>query len=157
MTYVLGKTSRSNLIGVHPDLVRCVERAIEITEQDFTVHDGVRTLEEQKEYVRRGVSKTMRSRHLEQSDGLGYAVDLVPYINGKLRWELPACYKIAVAMAKAARELNLNLVWGCVWDKQMKDYDTRSSDTLEEEIHAYKRRHAGSDFLDGPHFELKRK
>ena len=45
MAYKLGKRSRQRLEGVHPDLVKVVERAIEITEIDFTVLEGLRTVE----------------------------------------------------------------------------------------------------------------
>jgi len=37
MAYHLSKRSLGNLEGVHPDLVAVVKRAIEITEQDFSV------------------------------------------------------------------------------------------------------------------------
>ena len=78
MAFALGVASRRELVGVHPDLVRVVERAIEITRCDFTVHDGIRTVEEQKRHVANGFSKTMKSKHLE-----GRAVDLVPWIDGE--------------------------------------------------------------------------
>jgi peptidoglycan L-alanyl-D-glutamate endopeptidase CwlK len=81
MSFILGQRSLSELEGVHSDLVAVVKRAIEITPQDFSVHDGIRTIEQQKELVKSGASKTLNSRHIT-----GHAVDLVPYINGKLRW-----------------------------------------------------------------------
>ena len=71
MTYQLGVRSRSELIGVEPRLVKTVEIAITLTKQDFSVHDGLRTIPEQREYVNRGVSWTMDSMHLPQADGLG--------------------------------------------------------------------------------------
>lgn len=40
MSFKLGKRSLSNLEGVHPDLVKVVHRAIEITTVDFTVIEG---------------------------------------------------------------------------------------------------------------------
>ena len=46
MSYSLGRNSLRELKGVHPDLVCVVKRAIEITKQAFTVHDGARTLDE---------------------------------------------------------------------------------------------------------------
>jgi hypothetical protein len=49
-------------------------------------------------------------------DLLGHAVDLVPYVNGKLRWEWEPIYVIAAAVNQAARELNVSLRWGGVWD-----------------------------------------
>ena len=103
MTYSLGTASRAELRGVHPDLVKVVEHAIQITTQDFSVHDGLRTLKEQRRYVAAGVSQTMNSMHRTQPDGFGHAVDLVPYINGKLRWEWPAIYPIAAAVWQAAK------------------------------------------------------
>lgn len=161
MTYILGARSRAELAGVHPTLVGVVERAITITEQDFTVADGMRTLEEQKQNVARGVSKTMNSRHLVQADHTGHAVDLVPWINGKPRWEWPPIYRIAAAMLVSARQLTVPLRWGGVWDKPLLSLDgTGARDIaalpaiLEHEVLGYISRHRGPDFLDGPHFEL---
>lgn len=64
MTYALSKKSRDRLAGVHPDLVKVVERAIEITEVDFSVLEGVRSKTRQEQLVKAGASQTMRSRHL---------------------------------------------------------------------------------------------
>ena len=61
MRPALGVVSRQNLLGVHPDLVRVVLRAIEITAQDFQAHDGVRSIEEQTALVASGASKIMDS------------------------------------------------------------------------------------------------
>lgn len=105
--YVLGAKSRSNLLGVHPVLVQVVKRAIQITEVDFTVFEGLRNLERQKELVAKGFSKTMNSRHLT-----GHAVDLVANINGKLSWDEKHYYFINKAMKQAARELGVNIRWG---------------------------------------------
>jgi peptidoglycan L-alanyl-D-glutamate endopeptidase CwlK len=153
MAYVLGSRSLSRLEGVHPDLVRVVKRAIELTEQDFTVQEGLRTLVTQKEYVRRGVSKTLNSKHLKQPDGFGHAVDLVPWINGQPRWEWPPIYKIARAVDDAAQALGVRLTWGGVWDRRMDQYGG-SAAAIEAEVQAYCRRHPGPDFIDGPHYQL---
>lgn len=56
---------------------------------DFSVFEGLRDEATQRRYVRSGVSWTMNSKHLPQSDGLAWAVDLVPYLNGRLWWESP--------------------------------------------------------------------
>lgn len=73
--FTLGASSERELVGVDAGLVRVVRRALGITACDFAVHDGIRTIEEQKRYVAQGVSKTMKSKHLE-----GKAVDLVPVV-----------------------------------------------------------------------------
>lgn len=158
MTFVLGAKSRAELKGVHPDLVRVVERAIQITSQDFSVHDGLRTLEEQKRLVAAGASQTMNSKHRPQSDGYGHAVDLVPYINGKLRWEWPAIYPIAAAVWQASRELGVPIRWGGAWIN-LSEIKTGTPGAMQAAVNAYgaARRKAGkSAFTDGPHFELAR-
>jgi peptidoglycan L-alanyl-D-glutamate endopeptidase CwlK len=158
MTYSLGAKSRAELRGVHPDLVRVVERAIQITKQDFSVHDGLRTEAEQREYVRTGASQTMNSKHRPQADGYGHAVDLVPFINGKLRWEWPAIYPIAAAVWQAARELGVSIRWGGPW-VNLSDIKTGTSAAMKQAVDAYgaRQRAAGKKvFTDGPHFELAR-
>ncbi|WP_084398356.1 M15 family metallopeptidase [Henriciella aquimarina] len=151
--FKLGARSRSELTGVHPDLVRCVEKAIATTPQDFSVHDGIRSPAEQERLVARGASKTMNSRHLTQPDGYGHAVDLVPYVNGQLRWEWPLIYPIAAAMHAAADEVGVRLRWGGVWDR-MLDELPGTADGLKQAVQEYAVRHPGPDFLDGPHFEI---
>lgn len=149
-TFTLGTRSRAELKGVHPDLVAVVQRAIVLTIQDFAVHDGIRTLDEQRQLVAGGASQTLDSRHIT-----GHAVDLVPYINGKLRWEWPPIYHIADAMRVAAQERGTPLRWGGAWDIDF----VASTDTPEDLVAAYvaRRRRAGlRAFIDGPHFELPR-
>lgn len=113
--FVLSQASKSKLTGVHPDLVRVVERAISITDVDFKVLEGMRPPERQAQLVRAGASTTMRSRHLT-----GHAVDLGALINGKIRWDWPLYYKIAAAMKLAAADLNIPIEWGGDW-KKFKD------------------------------------
>ena len=112
MTYKLGQRSLQNLSGVHPDLVAVVKRAIEITEQDFSVIEGVRNIDRQRQLVKSGASQTMNSRHLT-----GHAVDIAPY---PLSWDWPKFYPIEDAMKKAAEELEVDLEWGGDW-RSFKD------------------------------------
>lgn len=153
MSFALSAYSRARLKGVHPDLAALVRRAIELTTQDFIVHDGVRTLARQRALVAAGASKTLRSRHLVQADGFGHAVDLVPYIHGKVRWEWKPIYAIAAAVRQAAVEWRVDLIWGGVWDRRLADLP-ETADGLEAAVKAYTVRHPGPDFIDGPHFEI---
>ncbi|MFA4900525.1 MAG: M15 family metallopeptidase [Brevundimonas sp.] len=158
MPYVLGAKSRAELKGVHPDLVRVVERAIQITTQDFSVHDGLRTAEEQKALVAAGASQTMNSMHRTQADGFGHAVDLVPFVNGKMRWEWPAIYPIAVAVWQASRELGVSIRWGGAWIN-MAEIKTGTPGAMKAAVDAYgaaRRKLGKAAFTDGPHFELAR-
>lgn len=105
--YQLGNRSKQKLEGVHPDLVAIVERAIAITEQDFSVTEGLRSIARQRQLVADGKSTTMNSRHLT-----GHAVDLVPY---PVSWDWEYFYPIADAMKEAARELGVEITWGGDW------------------------------------------
>lgn len=107
MTYKLSRQSLAKLGGVHPDLVKVVKRAIELTKVDFGITEGLRSVTRQKELFEQGKSHTMRSRHLT-----GHAVDIVAYVNGKVSWEDHLYDKIADAFKEAARELGVKIVWG---------------------------------------------
>lgn len=105
--------------------------------------------------VERGVSQTMNSNHLPKADGLGHAVDLVPYLDGKLVWSWPAIYPIAAAMQQASAEAKVEITWGGVWDRLMSELPSGPT-ALAAAVTAYEQRHPGRDFIDGPHYELGR-
>lgn len=151
MSFRLGAASEANLVGVHPDLVKLVRRAILITEIDFSVHDGVRTMEEQRKMVATGASRTMESYHLT-----GDAVDLVPYVGGKLRWEHPLCNQVAQAMHEACDRLHLRVTWGRVWDMEMAELDPEDFEGDRAlYVRRYQRIHGPKRWPldDGPHFQ----
>lgn len=102
--------SRKNLVGVHQDLIKVVERAAELSQIEFIVIEGLRDLEKQKALYNSGASKTMKSRHLT-----GHAIDLAAKVAGEIRWDWPLYHKIADAMAKAANELAIEIEWGGDW------------------------------------------
>jgi peptidoglycan L-alanyl-D-glutamate endopeptidase CwlK len=108
--FKFGARSEARLVGVHPDLVRVVRRALELSPIDFSVIEGVRTKKRQRELVAAGASWTMNSRHLT-----GHAVDIAPYIGGTVRWDWPPFYALAKAMKAAAKELGVPIVWGGDW------------------------------------------
>lgn len=158
MTYALGTKSRQNLQGVHPDLVRVVEHAIQLTSVDFQVYEGLRTIERQRQLVAKGASQTMDSRHLKGKDGLGHAVDLVPLIDfdgdgkAELRWDWGLCYKVAEAVQTASLAENVPIRWGGVWDMVLATVGDPEDAVAD---YAARRRAKGlKAFLDGPHFEL---
>ncbi len=106
----LSSTSLSRLKGVHPDLVRVIKRAAQITKVDFAVVEGLRTLERQKELLKAGATKILRSRHIT-----GHAVDVVPLVDGKARWDWPLYHKLAPFICAAARAEDVPLEWGGDW------------------------------------------
>lgn len=132
--YKLSATSLKRLEGVKKSLKNVVLRAIEISEVDFTVLEGVRTKEQA--YINYGKGRTaaqlqakgvptkyaqptlakvtwlndpLGSKHMT-----GDAVDLAPY---PIDWnDLKRFDQVAEAMFKAAKELNVPIRWGADWD-----------------------------------------
>lgn len=120
-TFQLSQRSLERLVGVHPDLTAIVKLAIQRTTVDFTVVEGVRTLERQHGYVARGASQTMASYHLPQADGLSHAVDLAPLIDGMIPWSNWQAFAGLAQVVKAcAAELGVPVEWGGDW-KTLKD------------------------------------
>ena len=111
MGFQLGSGSRAKLFGVKPPLKRIVARAIEITEVDFAVLEGVRTAERQQALFDDGKSKTLNSRHLT-----GHAVDLGAWVDGKVSWDWEHYEAISAAMKTAAEELGFDITWGGDWE-----------------------------------------
>lgn len=139
MTFKFGERSLKNLIGVHPNLVRVVTRAIEISTQDFSVIEGLRTPERQAELYAQGRTKpgnivtwTLKSPHLAGPDGFGRAVDLLP---------VPADWKtlskfdaMADAMFRASKELGIPIRWGADWDKDGNPRERGETDSPHFEL-----------------------
>jgi len=149
MAFKLSKKSLTTLNGVHPDLVRVVKRAIELTTIDFAVIEGVRTIKRQQELVASGASQTMESKHIP-----GHAVDLMAYIGDRASWELNLYDNIADAMKAAAIECGVAICWGAAWN--IKDIRIWEG-TMEEAMNSYtdlRRSQGRRPFIDGPHFEL---
>jgi peptidoglycan L-alanyl-D-glutamate endopeptidase CwlK len=115
MTFRFSSRSLRNLEGVHPDLVAVAHRALEITEIDFLVTEGLRTREKQIELVRAGASRTTRSRHLT-----GHAIDIAAWVAGGVRWDWPLYEELSRAFKQAAAELKVPIVWGGDW-KSFRD------------------------------------
>jgi peptidoglycan LD-endopeptidase CwlK len=121
-----------NLTGIHPDLRRVMDRALQDSPHDFVVTEGLRTLDRQRELVRIGASKTLNSRHLT-----GHAVDLYAWVDldrdGRVTFQEMAHPRLLTAIADAikaaAQAEGVPIVWGGDWPK----------------------------FVDMPHFELDRR
>ncbi|MCS4089805.1 M15 family metallopeptidase [Rhizobium sp. BK176] len=115
--------------GIHPDLLKVVARASEISKQPFQVvpkTGGVRSAAVQDQLKQKGASRAKLGRHT-----IGYAIDLVP-VNGRGNVDfsnVAGFDEIMVAMKQASEELSIPIDWGGNWKK----------------------------LVDKPHFELNRK
>ena len=104
-----GKGSLAALDGVHPNLVRVLKAAIANSTIDFTIVEGVRTEARQKSLYAQGRDGKggkivtyadgvkNKSNHQVKADGLGYAIDFAPYINGKIDWNDHSKFKKRVS------------------------------------------------------------
>lgn len=129
--YKFSKRSLNILKTCHPDLQKICYELIKI--MDVTVIEGVRSIEKQKEYVRTGKSKTMNSKHLEQTDKFSHAVDLAPY---PIDWSDRERFIYMQGIIKGiAQQLGIKIRSGIDWDSDgvIKDHT----------------------FFDGPHIELR--
>lgn len=107
--------SKMRLSQVHADLQKVFIRGLELSPIDFSIIEGMRTVKRQAQLVESGASKTMNSRHLT-----GHAIDIAPYVAGKIRWDWPLFFQIEPAIKQAAKELNVDIEWGGDW-KSFKD------------------------------------
>ena len=122
--------SKDRLDTCHPDLRKVFNEVIKHV--DCTILEGVRTLDRQKELVRTGKSKTLKSKHLPGSDGLSRAVDVAPY---PIDWNNKERFYIFAGFVKGiAAEMGIKIRMGADWDG---DFTTRDQ-----------------TFHDLPHFEL---
>lgn len=126
MAWKLSSRSKKRLEGVHPDLVKVINRALEISPYDFGITEGVRDEDTQKKYVEEGKSKTMKSNHLIQKDGYSHAFDFAVYLGSSITWEIGYYRKVVQAIFTAAIELGIQIESGALW----------------------------KSFVDGPHIEL---
>jgi peptidoglycan L-alanyl-D-glutamate endopeptidase CwlK len=104
------KRSLENLRGVHPDLKRVIDRALQEAPLDFIVIEGVRSVERQTRLVSTGASQTMNSRHLT-----GHAVDLLPIGPDGPAFDWPLYHQLGPAVKAAAQAEGVDVEWGGDW------------------------------------------
>ena len=138
--YKFSHKSLTNLVGVHPDVVTLVHKVMSWQIMDFSVNEGVRSLDRQKQLVKDGVSKTMLSKHLIQADGYGHAIDLYPSpvnmeaVRAGNPKEIYRFGMLAGMMLAAAKQNRITIVNGADWDGDGQTLD--------------------HSFFDAPHFQL---
>ena len=136
--FKLSQRSLNSLNGVDPNLVKVVKRAIELTEQDFIVIEGLRTREQMMINYGKGRTAAQLAVHgipasyakpkeskvtwlknpFASNHAKGKAVDIVP---SPVDWsDISKFKKINEAMQAAAKEIGVKLSYGGDWTK--KDY-----------------------------------
>lgn len=127
----MSNRSKNNLKGVHPNMIMLVSYALAISEVDFFVNEGLRSLQRQQELYAQGRTTkgsivtnvdgvNKKSNHQAKDDGYGYAVD-VYYVGwtNKDKSDDSRWYKIYEAFETASKNLNIPIKIGAYW--KMKD------------------------------------
>lgn len=118
------KRNRDNLAKLAPNT-----RAKALEWYEWTLDNGyavliyetLRTKEKQAEYVRTGKSQTMTSYHL-----VGQALDWVPVVNGKTRWDL---YRDWIKVIEKAEALGFTSGYRWGWDSPHLQYEYKGYGT----------------------------
>jgi len=119
--FVLSQRDQDRIEPIHHDLKRVVWRAAVTSSIEFTILEGMRTLERQQRLFAQHATTTMKSRHLT-----GHAVDIAPLIdldgNGtaEISWAWPHYHELAKTIKAAAAHENVPIEWGGDW-KTFKD------------------------------------
>lgn len=119
------QTSLERLHTCHSDLITICKKAIERSPVDITVVCGHRGKDDQDQAYSNGYSdlKWPFSKHNEWPSK---AVDLAPYINGKIEWNnINGLYLIAGIVISIAYSINVKIRWGGAWNGTLNDTKKR--------------------------------
>ena len=95
---------------------------------DCSIIEGKRSLEEQKELLNEGATKTLDSAHLT-----GRAVDVYPYpvdFEDRDRWHYFGGFVLGTA-----RQFGIDVIWGGDWDNDTKTKDNTFDDLMHFELY----------------------
>jgi peptidoglycan LD-endopeptidase CwlK len=122
-TYIFGTASIQRLSTCHPDLQKILNTALKVSDVDFGVAEGYRSVEDQQRYFKEGKSKidgvTTLGKHNEKPS---MAADIYPFIGGKANYDLETLSYLAgifhavSEMLYNQREITHHLRWGGNWD-----------------------------------------
>jgi peptidoglycan L-alanyl-D-glutamate endopeptidase CwlK len=118
--YKFSQRSLDNLKNVDERLVKICNELIKRV--DFTVIEGHRSLERQKELFDKGFSKIDGiSKKGKHNYNPSLAIDIIPYKKGHNPFdgtkESEKMFNdLAIEFKKAAKELNINIAWGGDWN-----------------------------------------
>lgn len=151
--FKFSQSSIDNLKYVDTTLVQVVHLALKLSEVDFAITEGLRTLDRQKRLVSNGKSQTLNSKHLDDKSTPNvidsWAVDVAAYIGSDISWDIEYYIQIAEAFRQAAIQLNVKMVWGGSWAILN---DERSAKISYHHYIQLRRSQNRTPFIDGPHF-----
>lgn len=140
--FEFSNTSLKRLATCHGDLQFIMKMAISVSEVDFGISEGYRSIKKQKEYFDQGKSKidgiTRKGKHNHEPS---LACDIYAYVDGKASWDHEHITYLAGVITAMANyyynrgDIEFKIRWGGNWD-------------MDGEILL------DQSFDDRPHFEL---
>ena len=106
----LSELSKKRLEGVDERLKAVVMECAARCRFPFNVSEGLRSEATQREYVKQGKSRTMKSKHL-----VGKAVDLYPLTMNCKEVDWSRFEDLADVMFEVAKEMEVEIIWGGHW------------------------------------------
>ena len=147
--HFLNENSMKLLEGLNHGLSKVVQRAVAISDIEIQVIDGKRNTKQQAEYFRKGACQAATSPHM-----YGYAVDLLPLIDGRISLECDVYDDIANCMRFAGQDLYTPIRWGGAWHCDNICNYQGLIDDLQVDYIDWCRLHHARPRLDYWHFEL---
>ena len=134
MIYKFGSRSESILSTVAEPLQQVIRKALELGVMDMTVVCGTRTKAEQDRLFATGKSKLPwpKSKHNAPEGEKSKAVDVAPFIKGKLSWSFNDCCFMAGMIIAVGKTLGVNIRWGGNWDG---DGEIITDQTFQDLVH----------------------
>jgi len=153
-SFAFARKSLTNMEDVYPPLVFLSSQALQLSRVDFACVTGALSDEQQEWLVQRGVSRTRYSPHQRNDSGYSMAVELVPFINGRLNYNRQSIYQIVAAMYDASvRSLCPDKIrWHGALDMRLDDFGD-SPEEFTANINLIVERHTDADSLDATRFE----
>ena len=118
--FKFGAISTLRMKGLKPQLIKLLEMMLSVTPVDFGIafNGGFRTAEQQNEIYRTKAGATTKDGFIKKSaHQSGVAVDLLPYINGKVDISEKHYDTLRIVFEKCAKDLNLKTKPVISWDK----------------------------------------
>lgn len=132
MPYSFGENSERKLKMCHPDLVKILKAAIQVTNVDFGISDTLRSDEDQLKYFLEGKSRIdprdkelrLKSKHLADEQGYARAADLFCFVKGSpslmydtehLSYIMGVIHTVTEILYSAG-EITHKIRWGGNWD-----------------------------------------
>jgi peptidoglycan L-alanyl-D-glutamate endopeptidase CwlK len=144
MSFAFGKRSEDALTSCDPRLTKVMREALRLSDVDFGVVQGARTIEQQRDYFRKGNSRVnpdayignlpklyAAAKHIT-GPGMPFsrACDII--VSGKKSYDIPTLCYIAGVVLTCAKNMGVPMRSGINWDQ---DSEILTDQTLIDAVH----------------------